>query len=114
MPLIIICGFPCSGKSRRAQELRDYFIKNTDKQVCIIGDEIHGIDKNSVYAGEFQINALSLDNYLTEYLTQIFESLWLEHGVVLQVPKRQQKNGLKTIQWTKVLHDGYRMIGCLF
>ncbi|XP_060733710.1 protein KTI12 homolog isoform X1 [Tachysurus vachellii] len=50
MPLIIICGFPCSGKSRRAQELKDYFIKTTDKQVCIIGDEIHGIDKNSVYA----------------------------------------------------------------
>ncbi|KAB5574980.1 hypothetical protein PHYPO_G00215350 [Pangasianodon hypophthalmus] len=50
MPLIIICGFPCSGKSRRAHELRDYFGENTDKQVDIIGDEMQGIDKNSVYA----------------------------------------------------------------
>ncbi|XP_058243070.1 protein KTI12 homolog isoform X2 [Hemibagrus wyckioides] len=50
MPLIIMCGFPCSGKSRRARELRDYFSENTDKQVDIIGDEMHGIDKNSVYA----------------------------------------------------------------
>ncbi|XP_053356338.1 protein KTI12 homolog [Clarias gariepinus] len=49
MPLIIICGFPCSGKSRRAHEIRDYFCKNTDKQVDIIGDEMQGIDKNTVY-----------------------------------------------------------------
>ncbi|XP_060778968.1 protein KTI12 homolog [Neoarius graeffei] len=50
MPLIVICGFPCSGKSRRARELKDYFVENTDKQVDIIGDEMQSIDKNSVYA----------------------------------------------------------------
>ncbi|KAI5098275.1 protein KTI12-like, partial [Silurus meridionalis] len=50
MPLIIICGFPCSGKSRRANELRHYFAENTDKQVDIIGDEMQSIDKNSMYA----------------------------------------------------------------
>ncbi|KAK3548876.1 hypothetical protein QTP70_021268 [Hemibagrus guttatus] len=54
MPLIIMCGFPCSGKSRRTRELRDYFSENTDKEVDIIGDEMHGIDKNSVYAVRVQ------------------------------------------------------------
>ncbi|KAF5891575.1 Bloom syndrome protein, partial [Clarias magur] len=38
------------GKSRRAHEIRDYFCGNTDKQVDIIGDEMQGIDKNTVYA----------------------------------------------------------------
>ncbi|KAF4077936.1 hypothetical protein AMELA_G00193630 [Ameiurus melas] len=50
MPLIIICGYPCSGKSRRAEELREYFVENTDKQVDIIGDDMQGVEKNSVYA----------------------------------------------------------------
>ncbi|XP_072551462.1 protein KTI12 homolog isoform X3 [Salminus brasiliensis] len=50
MPLILICGHPCSGKSRRANELRDYFIENTDRKVYIVGDEGLGVDRNSVYA----------------------------------------------------------------
>lgn len=59
MPLIVICGFPCSGKSRRARELKDYFVENTDKQVDIIGDEMQSIDKNLVYAGELELNTVS-------------------------------------------------------
>lgn len=47
-----MCGYPCSGKTRRAHELREYFTKNTERQVHIVGDEDQGIDKNSVYAGE--------------------------------------------------------------
>ncbi|TSL89897.1 Signal peptidase complex catalytic subunit SEC11A [Bagarius yarrelli] len=39
-----------NGKSRRAKELRDYFSETMDKQVDIIGDEMQGLDKNSVYA----------------------------------------------------------------
>ncbi|XP_030621903.1 protein KTI12 homolog [Chanos chanos] len=50
MPLIIMCGYPCSGKSRRADELKEYFTQNTDRKVHIVGDEVLGIDKNSVYA----------------------------------------------------------------
>ncbi|XP_062860158.1 protein KTI12 homolog [Trichomycterus rosablanca] len=50
MPLILMCGYPCCGKSCRAQELRDYFRKNTDKQVHIVGDGEQETDKNSVYA----------------------------------------------------------------
>lgn len=78
MPLIIICGFPCSGKSRRARELRDYFRENTNKHVEVIGDEMRTADKNSVYAGELQWHEFSIANYVAtfKYLKQISESLW--------------------------------------
>ncbi|XP_006628956.2 protein KTI12 homolog [Lepisosteus oculatus] len=50
MPLVVMCGFPCSGKSRRAQELKEYFLSKTDRKVYVVGDETVGVDKNSVYA----------------------------------------------------------------
>ncbi|XP_018603163.1 protein KTI12 homolog [Scleropages formosus] len=50
MPLIIMCGFPCSGKSRRTRELKEYFLKSTERKVIVIGDDTVGIAKNSVYA----------------------------------------------------------------
>ncbi|XP_076842157.1 protein KTI12 homolog [Brachyhypopomus gauderio] len=50
MPLIVLCGYPCSGKSRRAHELKDFFTKNKERKVHIIGDEVMGTDKNTVYA----------------------------------------------------------------
>ncbi|XP_053741759.1 protein KTI12 homolog isoform X1 [Synchiropus splendidus] len=50
MPLILMCGYPCSGKSRRAKELKEYFELNTDRKVHIVGDESLGVDKNAVYA----------------------------------------------------------------
>ncbi|XP_043119958.1 protein KTI12 homolog [Puntigrus tetrazona] len=50
MPLIVMCGYPCSGKTRRAHELREYFALNTERKVHVVGDGDQGIDKNSVYA----------------------------------------------------------------
>uniref|UniRef100_A0A9J7Y525 Protein KTI12 homolog n=1 Tax=Cyprinus carpio carpio TaxID=630221 RepID=A0A9J7Y525_CYPCA len=50
MPLILMCGYPCSGKTRRANELKEYFTQNTERKVHVVGDEDQGIDKNSVYA----------------------------------------------------------------
>ncbi|XP_035251560.1 protein KTI12 homolog [Anguilla anguilla] len=50
MPLIVMCGFPCSGKSRRAEELKEYFLKSTERKVFVVGDETVGIINNSVYA----------------------------------------------------------------
>ncbi|XP_057204569.1 protein KTI12 homolog [Triplophysa rosa] len=50
MPLVVLCGYPCSGKTRRAHELRDYLTQNTERKVHVVGDEIQGIDKNSVYS----------------------------------------------------------------
>ena len=50
MPLIIMCGFPCSGKSKRAQELRNY-LENRGKTVYLASDESSSLDRNTVYSG---------------------------------------------------------------
>lgn len=55
MPLIVISGAPSSGKTTRANELRDYF-NNLDKEVHLISEFEQtvkaGFDKNSLYQGE--------------------------------------------------------------
>jgi protein KTI12 len=48
MPLIILSGGPCSGKSTRAQQLHDYF-QTKSMPVHIITD--NRLDANAVYAG---------------------------------------------------------------
>ncbi|XP_035521735.1 protein KTI12 homolog [Morone saxatilis] len=50
MPLIVMCGYPCSGKTRRAEELKLYFEQNTDRKVHIVADGALDVDKNTVYA----------------------------------------------------------------
>uniref|UniRef100_A0A3B4W983 Protein KTI12 homolog n=1 Tax=Seriola lalandi dorsalis TaxID=1841481 RepID=A0A3B4W983_SERLL len=50
MPLIVMCGYPCSGKTRRAEELKVYFEQNTERKVHIVGDGALGFEKNTVYA----------------------------------------------------------------
>ena len=49
MPLIVMCGLPCSGKTTRAKELEKFFLEK-DLKVHVIGDHCLGIDKNEVYA----------------------------------------------------------------
>ncbi|XP_028307519.1 protein KTI12 homolog [Gouania willdenowi] len=49
MPLVLMCGFPCSGKTRRAEELKTYFRENGQKKVEVVGDEALCVDRNSVY-----------------------------------------------------------------
>ena len=51
MPLIIMCGFPCSGKTRRAVELKHYFEQNAERKVHVVGDGTLGIERNAMYAG---------------------------------------------------------------
>nr|XP_046249550.1 protein KTI12 homolog [Scatophagus argus] len=50
MPLIVMCGYPCSGKTRRAEELKVYFEHNCDRKVHIVGGEAPHVEKNAVYA----------------------------------------------------------------
>ncbi|XP_070828423.1 protein KTI12 homolog [Chaetodon trifascialis] len=50
MPLIVMCGYPCSGKTRRAEELKVYFEQNCDRKVHIVGDGALDVEKNIVYA----------------------------------------------------------------
>lgn len=49
MPLIIMCGFPCSGKSKRAYELKNY-LENRGKTVHLAGDDNNSLDRNGVYS----------------------------------------------------------------
>ncbi|XP_071453488.1 protein KTI12 homolog isoform X2 [Hetaerina americana] len=50
MPLVILTGFPCSGKTSRATELKSFF-ESEMKVVHVISedDAFEGIEKNSVY-----------------------------------------------------------------
>ncbi|XP_008280330.1 protein KTI12 homolog [Stegastes partitus] len=50
MPLVVVCGYPCSGKTRRAEELKGYFEESSERKVHIVGDKALDVDKNSVYA----------------------------------------------------------------
>ncbi|XP_037538824.1 protein KTI12 homolog [Nematolebias whitei] len=50
MPLIVMCGYPCSGKTRRAEELKAHFEKNMERLVHVVGDEALGVDRNGVYS----------------------------------------------------------------
>lgn len=53
MPLIIICGTPVSGKTTRAQELKQFFESTHDKKVEIVSEAEAivklGYEKNSFY-----------------------------------------------------------------
>lgn len=53
MPLIIICGTPVSGKTTRANQIKDFFENKHKKNVEIISEEDSitklGYEKNSTY-----------------------------------------------------------------
>lgn len=53
MPLIVLTGVPCSGKTTRAEELKQYF-EEQGKEVYIISEYAQivkaGFDKNAFYA----------------------------------------------------------------
>lgn len=50
MPLVIVCGIPSCGKSRRAQVLADYLRADAGaKEVVLINDESLGISKRTGY-----------------------------------------------------------------
>lgn len=54
MPLIIITGIPCSSKTTRTLELKQYFM-NKGKNVKVISEidvvTKRGFDRNKFYAG---------------------------------------------------------------
>ncbi|XP_030856394.1 protein KTI12 homolog [Strongylocentrotus purpuratus] len=50
MPLVIMCGYPSSGKSKRSNQLQSFIESSTDKKCLIINDDSFGTDKNDVYA----------------------------------------------------------------
>eukprot|EP00043_Microstomoeca_roanoka_P023273 m.258026 g.258026 ORF g.258026 m.258026 type:complete len:274 (-) comp28458_c0_seq1:221-1042(-) len=48
MPLVMMCGFPCSGKTKRAKELLAY-LETCGVRAVIVGDESEGIDVRTAY-----------------------------------------------------------------
>ncbi|XP_068711586.1 protein KTI12 homolog [Montipora foliosa] len=50
MPLVIMCGFPCSGKSKRTNELKSYFEKSKGKTVHMSSDDSISFERNTTYS----------------------------------------------------------------
>ncbi|KAJ7393770.1 kti12, chromatin associated [Desmophyllum pertusum] len=50
MPLVVMCGYPCSGKSKRAHELKNHLENSRGKTVHLAGDECISLERNVVYA----------------------------------------------------------------
>lgn len=50
MPLVIICGYPCSGKSTRALQLKNYLNESKNASVTVISENDSKYDKNEIYA----------------------------------------------------------------
>lgn len=57
MPLVVMCGYPCSGKSKRAKELKNHFEVSRGKTVHLAGDESLNLERNAVYSGIIVSNA---------------------------------------------------------
>lgn len=50
MPLIVLCGFPCSGKSARADALQQYLaIAHPDRKVVRLDDSLSGYPRDTIY-----------------------------------------------------------------
>ena len=52
MPLIVMVGIPCAGKTTRARQLKQYFEQAHSKEVQIINEEFLGLSKE-----EYLVNA---------------------------------------------------------
>uniref|UniRef100_A0A8C6TF99 Protein KTI12 homolog n=1 Tax=Neogobius melanostomus TaxID=47308 RepID=A0A8C6TF99_9GOBI len=50
MPLIIMCGYPCSGKTQRTNQLKLYLEQNSKRKIHVVGDDTLDLDRNAVYA----------------------------------------------------------------
>ncbi|PRP83169.1 hypothetical protein PROFUN_09597 [Planoprotostelium fungivorum] len=48
MPLLLMCGIPCSGKSQRAKEIHDY-LKEAGRRVMLVGEDTLNIPRNDGY-----------------------------------------------------------------
>ncbi|XP_031567489.1 protein KTI12 homolog [Actinia tenebrosa] len=49
MPLVILTGFPCSGKTKRVSELKKYLEENKGQHVRVIDDEDGDVQRQSTY-----------------------------------------------------------------
>lgn len=75
MPLIIITGIPCSGKTTRCTELKEYFENKANKKVEIIRETDFvskaGFDKNTFYAGQLLLYIVFYRDHYILVIVQI-------------------------------------------
>ena len=74
MPLILICGYPYSGKTTRATELKSFFETEFKHDVIIINEESLEIDKIDAYKGDF-LQKINLNAFLRLFTGKNDESL---------------------------------------
>jgi protein KTI12 len=53
MPLLIVCGYPCCGKTTFSYQLAEYIKKETQNDVYVINEESENISKISGYSSSF-------------------------------------------------------------
>ena len=72
MPLVVMCGLPCSGKTQRVEELVGFLRSNCEEEVQIIADDFSNRDKNTCYAlsGEEKMARGTLKSSVERYLSQ--------------------------------------------
>ena len=68
MPLVIMCGYPCSGKSKRAEELKSYLKNSKGKTVHMAGDGSIDFERNVVYAGNLNLFNHNIDKIKSHLL----------------------------------------------
>lgn len=50
MPLILMCGTPGSGKTTRAKQIAEYLSEKHKKKICLINEEMLGVQKGVAFA----------------------------------------------------------------
>lgn len=82
MPLVIMCGYPSSGKTKRCNQLVEYLSENHPTvKVVVVGDDKLSVDKNSVYADSGREKEIrgslksEVDRNLTKETVVILDSL---------------------------------------
>lgn len=51
MPLVVMCGFPSSGKTTRVTELKAFMEEVKQIKTTVVSDHKSDVEKNHVYSG---------------------------------------------------------------
>ena len=54
MPFVLICGFPCSKKTTRAKEIKEFLEQKHSQNVEIVSDQSMDVQRNTVYSDSKQ------------------------------------------------------------
>lgn len=56
MPLVVVCGIPGSGKTKRSKEIAQYLTQKHHCHVVLINEESLGVNKQEGYKGTLLFN----------------------------------------------------------